>query len=335
MANNIAREYIDFSKKNITKYLKIILDKYYAKKIVDPLLEVYINVRYYNNEDIKYKNFTSNINYYLRQKAIEMKENEDEDTIFKIKNTFYLFKYILYFDNVEEYESLKKVILEIDEYRNEELGLNDETFIDTLYELVKENESRKDKYLKSFDSEKFSISLIKTNNKKVYQVKLDNTIKFNRIYSEYSINKVYSEGIVNEQKSFITYYLTSKIILENAIKDYNNMFGTSYDTSSETNLIVDFPISIFDKEQKLNRLINIIDNEIVKNNIIIKFKYSDYLVNKDQINTWIKDGFQVAVEIDEGYNYDDSSKLWLDIFIYVIVDTNKQNFFDEEKVIIE
>ena len=80
MANNIAREYIDFSKKNITKYLKIILDKYYAKKIVDPLLEVYINVRYYNNEDIKYKNFTSNINYYLRQKAIEMKENEDEDT---------------------------------------------------------------------------------------------------------------------------------------------------------------------------------------------------------------------------------------------------------------
>ena len=104
MANNIAREYIDFSKKNITKYLKIILDKYYAKKIVDPLLEVYINVRYYNNEDIKYKNFISNINYYLRQKAIEMKENEDEDTIFKIKNTFYLFKYILYFDNVEEYE---------------------------------------------------------------------------------------------------------------------------------------------------------------------------------------------------------------------------------------
>lgn len=324
MANNIAREYIDFSKKNITKYLKIILDKYYAKKIVDPLLEVYINVRYYNNEDIKYKNFTSNINYYLRQKAIEMKENEDEDTIFKIKNTFYLFKYILYFDNVEEYESLKKVILEIDEYRNEELGLNDETFIDTLYELVKENESRKDKYLKSFDSEKFSVSLIKTNNKKVYQVKLDNTIKFNRIYSEYSINKVYSEGIVNEQKSFITCYLTSKIILENAIKG-----------EFDTNLIVGFPISIFDKEQKLNRLINIIDNEIVKNNIIIKFKYSDYLVNKDQINTWIKDGFQVAVEIDEGYNYDDSSKLWLDIFTYVIVDTNKQNFFDEEKVIIE
>ena len=324
MANNIAREYIDFSKKNITKYLKIILDKYYAKKIVDPLLEVYINVRYYNNEDIKYKNFTSNINYYLRKKAIEMKENEEEDTIFKIKNTFYLFKYILYFDNVEDYESLKKVILEVDEYRNEELGLNDETFIDTLYELVKENESRKDKYLKSLASEKFSVSLIKTNNKKVYQVKLDNTIKFNRIYSEYSINKVYSEGIVNEQKNFIAYYLTSKIILENAIKG-----------EFDANLIVDFPISIFDKEQKLNRLINIIDNEIVKNNIIIKFKYSDYLVNKDQINTWIKDGFQVAVEIDEGYNYDDSSKLWLDIFTYVIVDTNKQNFFDEEKVIIE
>ena len=43
----------------------------------------------------------------------------------------------------------------------------------------------------------------------------------------------------------------------------------------------------------------------------------------------------VAVKIDEEYNYDDSSKILLDIFTYVIVDTNKQNFFDEEKVIIE
>lgn len=324
MANNIAREYIDFSKKNISKYLKLILDKYYAKKVVDPLLDTYINIRYYNNEDIKYKNFESNINYYLKQKAIEMKEDTDEDVVFKVKSTFYLFKYILYFDNVTPYESLKKIILDIDEYRNEELGINDDTFIDTFYTLIKENENRKEKYLKAFDNEKFFITLTKTNNKKVYKTKLNNNIKFNRIYSDYSINKVYNEGIVNEQKNFILYYLITKIILENVI-----------DGEFSNNYIVDFPISIFEKEQKLNRLINIIDNEIIKSSIVIKFKYTDYLLNKELINTWIKDGFQVAVEIDDKYEYDDASKLWLDIFTYIIVDKEKENYFDEEKVIVE
>ena len=55
MANNIAKEYIEFSKKNIAKYLKIILAKYYSRAIVDPLLEEYINIRYYNSEDKKFK----------------------------------------------------------------------------------------------------------------------------------------------------------------------------------------------------------------------------------------------------------------------------------------
>ena len=103
----------------------------------------------------------------------------------------------------------------------------------------------------------------------------------------------------------------------------------------DKNYIIDFPISIFDKEQKLNRLINIIDNELVKNNIIIRFKYSDYFLYKEKISIWIKEGFQIAIEIDDKYNYDDSSKIWLDIFKYIIIDKNKQNYFDKEKIILE
>ena len=120
------------------------------------------------------------------------------------------------------------------------------------------------------------------------------------------------------------YYLTSKLILENVIK---GKFDEDY--------IVDFPISIFEKEQKLNRLINVIDNELIKNNIIIRFKYNDYQLNKEKINTWIKEGFQVAVEIDDKYNYDEKSKIWLDIFKYIIIDKNKQNYFNQENIIIE
>lgn len=324
MANNIAKEYIDFSKKNIIKYLKVILEKYYNKTLVDSLLEEYISVRYYNNEERKFKSLEANLNYYLKEKSKVLNSDADEEMSFRIKNTFYLFKYILYFDNVLECESLKEKILEIDEFRNETLCLNDTLFVDNFYKLVKENELRKAKYLKSFDNEKFLLDVFKTNNSKVNKLKLNNTIKFNKIYSDYSIDKVYNEGIVNEQKIFILYYLSSLLILKNVI---NGEYDKNY--------IVDFPISIFDKEQKLNRLINIIDNELVKNNIIIRFKYSDYLLYKEKISIWIKEGFQIAIEIDDKYNYDDSSKIWLDIFKYIIIDKNKQNYFDKEKIILE
>ena len=147
MANNIAKEYIDFSKKNINKYLKIILEKYYDKEIVSSLLETYINERYYNYYETKYKNQEANINYYMKLKTIELTNNQAENFIFKTKATFYLFKYILYFDNVSKYDDIKEKIIEIEKYRTNTLELIKETFVDEMLKLVKENEKRKQKYL--------------------------------------------------------------------------------------------------------------------------------------------------------------------------------------------
>lgn len=324
MATNITREYIDFSKKNIIKYLKLILDKYYSRKITDELLDVYIDVRYNNIYELKYNNLESNINYYMKKTAIEMNRDKDEDYIFKVKNVFYLFKYILYFDNVLEYDSLKTLVLEIDEYRNNTLGLYDEMFVDTLSSLVKENEKRKEKYLNSITSNEFVPLFNATNRRKAYLVELNNNIKFNRIYSDYSINKVYNEGIVNEQKTFIIYYLVTKQILENTIKG-----------EIDKEYIVSFPCSILEKEQKLNRLLNIINDDVTKNSLILKVTYADYILHKETINTWIKEGFKVAVIIDDKYNYDEQSKIWLDIFKYIIVDKEKANYFNKSKIIIE
>ena len=324
MASNIVKEYIDFSKKNITKYLKIILEQDYSKEIIEPLLDTYINVRYYNNYDIKYKAFESNINYYMKQKAIKINEEKEEEYISKVKKIFYLFKYILYFDNVLEYESLKKIISEIDEYRNEVLGLTSENFIEELNDLVKENEKRKETFIEELSSDHFNLEIKNTNNKNVFKVKLNNNIKFNKIYSDYSINKFYNEGLVDEQKHFILYYLITREILKNIIK---GDFTKEY--------IISFPNNIFTKQQKINRLIAIIDDESIKNNIVIEFTYTDYLSNKEIINSWIKKGFQIAIKIDEKYKYDNNSKIWLDIFKYVIVDKEKKNFFDEDQLIIE
>ena len=314
----VVEEYIEFSKKNILKYLKLILEKYYDKEIVESLVETYINIRYYNI-DQKTKNLEKNINYYLKQKVTEILDEKEK----KIKIIFYTFKYILYFDNVKEYDNLKNLIEEIVEYRKS-ISLENDEFKDEIIKLIKENEKRKQKYLEAFKSDHFLLDQIKTNKKNVYFVELKNNIKFNKIYSSYSINKVYNSGLVNEQKDFIIYYQISIEILKNAII---GNFNQEY--------IVDFPLSILEKKQKTIRLFNIIDNEMIKNNLILKFTYSSYLENKDQINEWIKEGYKVAIIIDEKYNYEEKQKMWLEIFNYIIVDQEKKGFFDDEKIIIK
>ena len=314
----VVEEYIEFSKKNILKYLKLILEKYYDKEIVESLVETYINIRYYNI-DQKTKNLEKNINYYLKQKVTEILDEKEE----KIKIIFYTFKYILYFDNVKEYDNLKNLIEEIVEYRKS-ISLENDEFKDEITKLIKENEKRKQKYLEVFESDHFLLDQIKTNKKNVYFVELKNNIKFNKIYSSYSINKVYNSGLVNEQKDFIIYYQISIEILKNAII---GNFNQEY--------IVDFPLSILEKKQKTIRLFSIVNNEMIKNNLILKFTYSSYLENKNQINEWIKEGYKVAIIIDEKYNYEEKQKMWLEIFNYIIVDQEKKGFFDDENIIIK
>ena len=314
----IEQEYIEFSKKNIIEYLKLILEKKYNKEIALKLLDVYIKVRYYNYYEEKYENEEANINYYMKQVAMENKENEE------IKQTFYIFKYILYFDNVKQCDDLKKLVKEINEYKINVLKQVSETFENELIKMVKENEKRKHKYLNSFSNNHFQIELINTNKRKVEQVKLNYDIKFNKIYSSYSINKVYNSPIINEQKAFITYYLISLEILKNSI---NTIYDKEY--------IVDFPAVILEKKQKTQRLKEVINNELIKSNLILKINYKDYITNKETINEWIKEGYNFAPLIDESYNYEENSRLWLDIFKYVIVDKEKINFFDTKKVIVK
>lgn len=324
MANINPSDYIEFVKKNINKYMKIICEKNYNREAFLELLDTYINVRYYNYYDIKYKNFEANINYYMKDKASEMIKDKDDKYINSVKTMFYMFKYMLYFDNVTKYDSIKNIVLEIDEYRNSVLGLNDDNFVNSFIEIINNNEKKKNNYLNGFDNNKFFINYFKTNKNNLVDSDLSYDIKFNKIYSEYAINKVYNTGIVNEQKLFIMYYLVSNQILKNAI---NGEFNKEY--------MVSFPLSIISKQDKLNRLVNIISNDVIKNNIVIKFSYSDYTEYKDMITDWIKDGYKIAIILDDKFKYDDNSNIWLTMFSYVICSDENNNIEKDKRVIIK
>lgn len=314
---NISKDYVSFAKKNIYSYIKMIMGKYFDKAVFDMLLDTYINVRYYDMYERKYRDMVSNINYYLRNKINKVVIDQDI-----AKKMCSLFKYIYFLDDVKKCADYKLLMLEINDYRKNIFRIDDSKFVLEFNNLIRNNEKRKCKFLKELDSDKFKIKLNTTNKKSVYYCELEYNINFPKIYSEYAIDRVYHRGIINEDMLFITYYLVSSLILKNAI---NGVYDIDY--------IVGFSISLFDKEDKFSRLINIIDNEIVKNNFVISINYSDYLEHRYVVDSFVSNGFKIAIVIDNKFDYKERSVIWVNIFSYIITD-NEVNNFPMGKVIV-
>lgn len=319
--NNIDK-YIKFIKDYLTEYFKLIVKDKYKKIVYNEMLNTYIDIRYFNKYDKKYKQIEKNIEYYIQENLRTLIE-EDNKLVKNVNELYYFFWYLLYLDNTLEYDNLDKLIDKIIIDRKEKLDLNDD-ITKELKSLVKESEKKKNNFFNEYLSDTFNLELKSTNIKNVYNVLLSYNIKFPKIYSSYSINRVFKSDIISEDMCFIEYNLISKIVLDNIInKEYNKEY------------LVDFPFIITSKKEKTNRLLNIITNDLIRENVIIKVTYEYYTKYKSFISDLIKDGVKFAVIIDDTFDYEESSIIWLNIFTYIITNKEDVTSFDKNKVIFK
>lgn len=319
--NNIDK-YIKFIKDYLTEYFKLIVKDKYKKIVYNEMLNTYIDIRYFNKYDKKYKQIEKNIEYYIQENLKTLIE-EDNKLVKNVNELYYFFWYLLYLDNTLEYDNLDKLIDKIIIDRKEELDLNDD-ITKELKSLVKESEKKKNNFFNEYLSDTFNLELKSTNIKNVYNVLLSYNIKFPKIYSSYSINRVFKSDIISEDMCFIEYNMISKVVLDNIInKEYNKEY------------LVDFPFIITSKKEKTNRLLNIITNDLIRENVIIKVTYEYYTKYKSFISDLIKDGVKFAVIIDDTFDYEESSIIWLNIFTYIITNKEDVTSFDKNKVIFK
>ena len=319
--NNIDK-YIKFIKDYLTEYFKLIVKDKYKKNVYNEMLNTYIDIRYFNKYDKKYKQIEKNIEYYIQENLRTLIE-EDNKLVKNVNELYYFFWYLLYLDNTLEYDNLDKLIDKIIIDRKEKLYLNDD-ITKELKSLVKESEKKKNNFFNEYLSDTFNLELKSTNIKNVYNVLLSYNIKFPKIYSSYSINRVFKSDIISEDMCFIEYNMISKIVLDNIInKEYNKEY------------LVDFPFIITSKKEKTNRLLNIITNDLIRENVIIKVTYEYYTKYKSFISDLIKDGVKFAVIIDDAFDYEESSIIWLNIFTYIITNKDDVTSFDKNKVIFK
>ena len=172
-------------------------------------------------------------------------------------------------------------------------------------------------FLESFDDKNFSMNYVRIKEHTYYCV-LDHNIKFSKLYSEYAIRKVFNSKSINEQKLFVTYPVVGVKALLDIIKG-----------DFERRYIVDYVFSITEKPKKNKRLLRYINNDIIKEKIILSIEYSDYKHNSEKVYQLTREGFKIALKIDNEFVIDEETQKLIKLFELLV--TDDQNIFNNFK----
>ena len=318
MTINLADKYIELTKKQIIEYLKLILGNKFSKKYCDIYMKKYIDIRYYNFYDYDTsRTLRKKILDYLRDRAEELCIDNIEDRVI-IDQMCLFFYYVLYFDKVINTKDIGKVIEKIAKLRKRVLNKEEDNFEKDLYNLVKDYKNQKEKLLEKFDSEEFFIKFTNYPQKlNVYRVNLKYDLKFPLVYSEFAINKAFNVGLINEDKLVIEYYLITKKVLEDVLKQN---FTRHY--------VLEFTDKLLNKPNKLKNLLNIINNTAIKDKVSIKLKYEAFIENKEKIYDLMREGYKITIILDNAFETNYQNIEGLSAFEYVIVNKDLRNYHE-------
>ena len=321
MTYNIMAEYIAYTKQFIKQFMQEFFKEQYDEDISNEYIETYIEARYSNyggneNQRVFYRRIYS----ALKKAEERLLYNQYEENHQLIKNMLDIYQYIFYIDFVRPLrQELRDFINEMYEKRITKFEMKrDGALRDDLYKMIKKYRESKEEYLSNFESDDFELVTTKYPLiKDVYKVELKYNFKLPYIYSDNAITDVYNENIVNEDKLIIEYLMLTvfniKMILE-------GKFNTQY--------LVDFPMTLFDKSKKLNQALRIINDPSIQEKIKIKIKYRDFIIHRNEIYELMKEGYKFAVIIDDSFIISKEHIKKLAIFNYVII-SKKLKYFEE------
>lgn len=308
--NCIFDDYIKFVENFLSNYFRLLLENKYERRLVRPLIDKYISVRYYNDSVILDNKFTVRLNKELNNVAKEI-INESKDKTEKVKNIFALFSYILFIEKCNSFTELNSIIKSLFNDKTITLTYSENTR-EELNSLAREYISKRNEFYKLFESKDFHLEETTYDNN-VIVIDLLHDFSVSKLYSEYAIERAYDSEVVVENKVYLMLLLLSSRVLKDSME-------LKYDN----NYVIDFPVSLFDKQKKILKYIKAIDNDYLKTKIHLKIKYQDYKKYKKQINNLINQGFSISLELDETYDMDFSCLL---LFTYIFLD-KKYRYYD-------
>lgn len=303
---NLMDMYLNFTEKRIKKYMRMIYSQYYNEEIVSEYLKTYVNARYYNiqNTDKPARAFYLRIidelsfkqNILIKRNEEQTEDREERALNLKVINNIKeVFAYILFFDNVRKIDNFKKIdslseiVKKMLEIVNAEFNVKTAKNIEeNLYKEITNDMLEKDIFLDKFETDEFMLSFEECEQREdLYFAQLEHNIKMPTQYSESAVNKVFTEGLVAEDKLQVEYILLSLISIRDII---NANFKDTY--------IAEFTNTLFKKKTKLDSLLGLIENQALQEKISINIDYSDYKQNQKTILEYTNKGFDFTITLD-------------------------------------
>lgn len=312
MITNIVDRYVNIVKEEFKDYSKLILGKNFNTEIFNNYLENYIEARYYNFvEDANARTF--------RVKMINVIENIKEELYSKgiYKEEILIlqcdvFKNLLTFDNVStvqsEETSLKK-LQEIYEQSNKDNNFRNKFIEKNVY-----YENAKNELKEKYKSKIFNVKYKKIA-ENIYTLNLGYNIKFSKIYSKDFLNTAFTTGVTNEDKLQVEYSLLSSDIL-NDIIEHN--FKKKY--------IVELAETLLEKTKKIKGILNILNSPAIQEKVSFSITYKNFSKYKSEISKFMKLGYKFSLCLDETFKVNFTNIERLNMFEFVIVDTNLDNY---------
>ena len=322
--DNLIEKVMFIKREEINKLISIInSDKISSNEpsIKDELLNCYIDGIYYNhcgdiNTDYNMKNACSKIDEVLNIKAQQMitayKGNDKHyaTKVEKFKNIFIVITTIEYIN--KKYEDTDSKIVA---YQKKLSKVIDAKNLNTAIGKIIGIQKSYDKIITD------AIEKVKTNTfeldcnqlvakKNMYGLVLKHNINFSKVYSDYIIDKTYDEGIVAEDKVLVAINMLYSKIAYNMIN--NNL---------KTNYLLYLPATLYEKENKLEKELKLLNDEACKNSVIFVVRNSVLIKYKQIITNIKKQGYRFAVFCDIEAN-DEKDQYIIGIADYVFLDKN-------------
>lgn len=287
---NLIRKGIELKENEILELIKIIIDKEFLegniKTITNKFLQVYIEVKYINQgeltKEITITNFKKNIDDCLIECfQTLLKETSSKATqkrIEDIANAYLLINKIdLDKANIEK-------IIESNKYFK---FSNNKTVIKQIKKIIKEYNTKIDNYFKKMSTNKFELIIKPVAKTNIYNTNIASNIQFNKVFSNYSINKTYNDELVLEDLRKLQLKILSLKVLEDMLElSYKNKY------------LININDSILQKEKKLKSILGNIDDIYSQGKIYILLSIESLILNYKVVSKLIKEGYKIAVELN-------------------------------------
>lgn len=309
---NIMNEYSSFTNKCLNNYMKLILDKRYDKYVANEFASTYINVRYsnyYNEQTIRLS-----INRKLEialDDTYKRLVSEDESYEDSAKYTREFYKKVFSIDQLYLLESQKNIISDINDLRYKYFNIDDNSFNSEFGNILRDDIRKRKEFLDNFNSDTFNLDFYKLDKKNIY-VKPKNNIKFPEIYSDIAIKKASEKDPVSEDLAIISFLqLCSKVVYDLISCDFDTLY------------FIDLPKTFFDKKNKLNRIVGVIDNPFIQDKVRIVVTFECFMRYKSYILELKRQGFIFVIYLDKSFDYCSDNIEYLEIFDKIIMENGK------------